>query len=75
MEENNDYVSVCVFKWQFLYCFVNNIKKKISSVIVFNYFYEEKPETIAVEFYVVLIFSEGNVLVHSINTCELKIQK
>lgn len=33
---------------------------------------KKKLETIAVEFYVVLIFSEGNVLVHSINTHELK---
>lgn len=32
------------------------LRKKISSVITFNYNYKEKLETVAIEFYVVLIF-------------------
>ena len=47
------------------------LRKKISSVITFNYYYKEKLETVAIEFCCVNFFSEGNILVHNINPCEL----
>lgn len=41
MEENNDYVSVCVLSGSSCTVLSIILRKKIS-VIVFNYFYEEK---------------------------------
>lgn len=42
MEENNEYVSVCVLSGSSCTVLSVILRKKISSVIVFNYFYEEK---------------------------------